>query len=91
MPEGYQVDPATLEHVTSSLRTAGSTLDGLDSDPGAPDAGELTGPMSALLSRFLSDTGELVTGVGAAGDQVADARNLYLKQDETTTHNLQFR
>jgi hypothetical protein len=88
MPDGYRVDPATLENVTSSLRKAGTTLDSIDTGPGAPDGGELSGAMAALLGRFTADASEVVTGVSAAGDQLANAREVYLGQERATSRNL---
>ncbi|SFQ35372.1 hypothetical protein SAMN05421810_106250 [Amycolatopsis arida] len=88
MPDGYELNPSTLEQAASALRTAGTTLDGLGGDPGTPDAGELSGDMAGLLARFLRGASELVIGVNAAGDQVAHARNVYLEQERSAHADL---
>ncbi|MET9227224.1 hypothetical protein [Lentzea sp. NPDC003310] len=79
---GYRVDPSELERHSSSLRTAGAELDGLASHvPDAPDAGELSVPLADLLARLVEATAELVTGLGAAGDEIAEASATYVDVD----------
>jgi hypothetical protein len=83
MADGYVVDPAVLEQLSSSLRTAGGTLDGVGKGmPGAPDAGELSGDMGDLIARLVESTGELVVGMGGAGDDIAAARTTYTNVED---------
>jgi acyl CoA:acetate/3-ketoacid CoA transferase beta subunit len=88
MPDGYYLDPSTLETMTSGLRKASTTLGGMDLGPGAPDGGELAGEMSGLLDKLVGDTAELVAGAGAAGDHVNEARTAYLEHEHRTREGL---
>ncbi|CAM4292425.1 hypothetical protein KIPE111705_46560 [Kibdelosporangium persicum] len=78
MPDGYKLDPATLEQVTGALRKAGTSLEDMDGGPGRPDAGELSDVIGAMMTKLVDDTLELAAGLNAAGDQVNNARNIYL-------------
>jgi hypothetical protein len=82
MPDGYQLDPATLETVTSSLRKAGTTLENLDGGPGAPDAGELTDVIGSMMAKLVEDALELAAGIAAAGDQLDHTRTEYLTKEQ---------
>lgn len=82
MPDGYRLDPATLESVTSSLRKAGTALEDMDGGPGAPDAGELTGVIGEMMTKLVDDTLELAAGMAAAGDQLDHTRTQYLAQEQ---------
>jgi hypothetical protein len=85
MPEGYQMNPATLENVAGALRKAGTTLGNLDGGPGVPDAGDVTGTMAAVLAKLLDDTVELATGINAAGDQVEHSRSTYVEHEDANS------
>ncbi len=86
---GFQVDPGLLESIASSLRNSGTSLaDTAGSPPEPPDAGELTGQMSELMAAFMDGTAELVAGVSAAGDAVADGGTTYGETDDEAIQQL---
>ncbi|EIE99193.1 hypothetical protein [Saccharomonospora glauca] len=88
MSDGYELDPTTLEAVAGKLRNASTTLSGVDLGQGPPDAGNLTDLMAGVMTKLVNDTSELVAGAGAAGDQVAKARQEYLDQEQRVREDL---
>lgn len=81
----FTVDPAALDQVARRLRDAGVVDIGAVA---APDAGEVSGDVGAVLGHLLQSLGELVAGVTAAGDAVAAGAADYRAGDEANARSL---
>jgi hypothetical protein len=82
MPDGYQIDPDTLDQVARALSKAGDELGGAPAGPESVDAGPLTGHFTRMVSKLIKDADQMSTGLLAAGGEVAQARQNYLAQEE---------
>lgn len=81
---GTHADLDELGGLASKLRNAGSGLDGSAAPPPAPDVGVATEAVAAAMALLTSSAAGIAEGVGAAGDAVAQGRDLY---DETEQSN----
>lgn len=83
------VDHATLDTIAQSFSGASSELDGVAaSAPESIDGGDATAAVLGILSRLMHDAGQLVAGLDAAGQAVADANAKYREQDVETADAL---
>lgn len=90
MTSGFTADPAQMETMASTLRNAGLTLDSVGSSaPSAPDAGEVTADIAAVIGHLANSAGELVVGVAAAGDAVAQGGADYAEAEESGRRSFQ--
>jgi len=80
MPDGFRVNPDTLEQVSSALRRAGDELGRTPIGPDA-DAGELTPYFTKMVSKLIKDADQLSTGLLAASEEVAKTRQEYLNEE----------
>ncbi len=76
---GFDVDPELLDAVARRLQRAGE-ID-LGGAAPAPEAGEVSGDVGAVLAHLLRGLGELAAGVTAAGDTVAGNAADYRAED----------
>lgn len=85
-----QVDLPVLEALAGRLRNAGDHLDEIGGRaPGAPDAGEVTALMVAVMAHLTEGAGNLVQGLREAGARVGRAQQAYERQDAATGRDLQ--
>ncbi|MGH3972992.1 MAG: hypothetical protein ACRDS9_06675 [Pseudonocardiaceae bacterium] len=84
MTSGFKVDPALMETMAGTLRNAGLALDSAGNGaPTAPDAGDVTADIAALIGHLTNSAGELVVGVTAAGDAIARGGEDYLEAEDS--------
>lgn len=81
MPGAFYVEPGELDGVARRLRSGSDSLEGASSPPPAPEAGDCTAPIAAVLAYLTESTAGVVEGVGAAGDAVAECNSDYLEAD----------
>jgi hypothetical protein len=82
MTSGFKADPALMETMAGTLRNAGLALDSAGNGaPTAPDAGDVTADIAALIGHLTNSAGELVVGVTAAGDAIAQGGADYLEAE----------
>lgn len=87
--EGFTADPGVLEDVARMLRSGSRSIEDLGgSVPGVPNAGDVSGVMGSLLSKFADTTGEVSTGVAAAADEVERSAQTYAESDRAAQDNL---
>lgn len=77
---GYRAEPAALETVAGTLRSASEDLDGATPPP-APELGVCTAPVADLLARLLDQTGTVVQGMSAAADAVEASKTQYQERE----------
>lgn len=79
-----------MESLASTLRNAGVNLAAVgDSIPANPEAGEVSAEMTAVLAHFVGSAGELITGVTAAGDQIAAGGGEYADSESVNRNTFQ--
>lgn len=79
-----KVDYAALSRARTALTTAASGVAGTgDSSPGSVDAGDMTGPISALIGALSDSAASLSEGLHAAGQKVGDNSTSYGRADES--------
>jgi hypothetical protein len=88
MADGFEVVPDFLAEMANALRSAGRKLGGIDIDATAPDAGEATGDLAAVMAALLASTAELVDGVTFAGAGVAATAAEYQAQEQANASRL---
>lgn len=54
-----------------------------DSSPGSVDAGDMTGPVAALIGAVTDSAASLAEGLHAAGQKVGDNATSYVRADES--------
>lgn len=78
----FKVDPVVLEGITTTLRGAAQDLDKAgETAPRTPDAGDATPAIAAIMAQLVDNAGQLVLGLAAASDAVANAGTSYLETD----------
>lgn len=89
MAEQTWADLATLQSVAGRLRRAGEALDEVGGGvPPAPQAGDLTPDIAALMGHLTDVSGNLVVGLKEAGDRVEQSRAAYSGADRGAAANL---
>jgi hypothetical protein len=89
MGEQLQADLPTLQSLAGRLRQAGDALDAAGSGaPSAPDAGDVTPDVSAVIGHLVGGAGNLVVGLKEAGDRVDQAREAYRGSDSAAARSL---
>lgn len=84
MTELY-IDQNSLATIVSTLATSSTELDATNNKtPDTLDAGTVTPSVLAILSVLMDGAGQLVVGMAASSDAVADAAAKYKEQDDTT-------
>lgn len=79
---GFTVDPGVLEGITTTLRGAAQDLDEAgETAPRTPDAGDATPAVAAIMAQLVDNAGQLVLGLAAASDAVANAEASYVETD----------
>lgn len=90
MTSGFQTDPAVMATMASTLQNAALALDSAGSNaPSAPDAGDVTAHITAVIGHLTNSAGELVVGVAAAGDAVAQGGEHYLDAENSSSRSFQ--
>lgn len=82
----FTVDPAALDAVAQRLQQAGAIDIGAAAP--APDAGEVSADVGAVLAHLVRSLGELAAGVTAAGDAVAAGAADYRAEDQAVARSL---
>lgn len=78
-----RVDHEALGRARTALTSAATEVAGTgDSSPGAVDAGDMTGPVSALLGALSEAAAGLAEGLHAAGQKVGDNATSYVAAEE---------
>lgn len=80
MPDGFTVNPETLEEVTGALRRAGDEMGKTPIGPNV-DAGPLTAHFNKMVSKLVKDADQLSTGLLAASEEVDKTRQDYVNGD----------
>jgi hypothetical protein len=87
---GFQADPAAMETMVSTLQNAALMLDSAGSSaPNAPDAGDMTAHIAAVIGYLTNSAGELVAGVAAASDALAQGGERYLEAEDSASRSFQ--
>lgn len=81
MPDGFQVDPNTLEQVAGSLVKASDNLGTAPAEPQSVDAGDLSEVFTRLVAKLVKDADQISVGLAAAGEEVATTRTDYLTHE----------
>lgn len=90
MHEGHRVDSGVLEDIASTLRQASDHLDNAGgSAPAAPDAGQASPAVAAILATLVDNAGQLVVATAAAGDAVAKGGQAYLDQEDEARSSIE--
>lgn len=90
MTSGFQADPAVMETMAGTLRNAARTLDSAGSSaPNAPDAGDVTAHIAAVIGYLTNSAGELAVGVAAASNAVAQGGECYLEVEDSASRSFQ--
>lgn len=76
MPD-IDVDQAGLDAIARRLRTASTDLEGAPVPPEPPQAGDASGILASILSHMSLSIDGAITGLGAAGEAVAESRDLF--------------
>jgi hypothetical protein len=79
--DGFHVQHPVLDEVASLLGAAGDRLEGAAAPPPAPDVGDLTGSVTAVLSLLTGSIGGLVEGLGVVGTTVDECAGSYVASD----------
>lgn len=82
----FTVQPDLLDAVARRLQQAGAIDIGAAAP--APDAGEVSADIGAVLAHLLQSMGELAAGTTAAGDAVAAGAAEYRTEDADTARSL---
>jgi hypothetical protein len=82
MPDGFRVDPDTLEQAGSALTKAGTELSTAPAGPTGLDAGDLTDLFERLVGKLAIDANQVAIGLEAAGEELAKVRKDYVAQDQ---------
>jgi hypothetical protein len=78
-----RVDPEALGRARTALTTAAKDVaDTGGSSPGSVDAGDMTGPVSALIGALSESAAGLAEGLHAAGQKVGDNATSYVAAEE---------
>jgi hypothetical protein len=89
MSGGFQADPGVIANLAKMLHGGADSLNNLaGSVPGVPDAGDVSGQMSALIAKQVDAAGEIAIGVGAAADAVAQGGTAYTETDHAAQQSL---
>lgn len=90
MADRFVTDPEEMGLAGMRLRDAGRVVDATGTRaPATPQAGVVTGEMTAVLEHLVGSAGELAVGVTAAGEAVLRASSGYLTQDEAAARAFQ--
>lgn len=81
MPDGFQVDPNTLEQVAGSLVKASDNIGTAPAEPQSVDAGNLSAAFTSLIAKLVKDADQISVGLAAASEEVAKTRTDYLTQE----------
>ncbi len=78
--DGFLVDPAAVEPALGVLRTGGANLEATADPPGAPEAGECSAALGAVLALLTDSVAGAVEGLdvvaGAAAADLASYQGL---------------
>jgi hypothetical protein len=83
------VDLGVLAALSVRLKSDSADLDAVGvGAPGAPDAGDFTEVLSAVVAHMADSAGNVVTGMLAAAEHVDQARADYVAQDTAAAADL---
>lgn len=89
MGGGFKADPGVITNLASMLHSGATSLNDLaGSVPGVPDAGAVSGQMSALIAKQVDAAGEIAVGVGAAADAVTKGGTAYTETDHAVQQSM---
>lgn len=83
--DGFHAYQAALEDIAGKLRNGSSGLEGTAEPPSAPEVGDCTASVSAVLALLSESIGGAVEGLGTAGDAVAGNSSVYGETDHNET------
>lgn len=82
MPD-IDVDQTALNGFAAKLRNASTDLENTTNPPEVPEAGDATGILGSMLSHLTQSMAGAVTGLGAAGDAVANGQDIFQETEDT--------
>ncbi|MPY85790.1 MAG: hypothetical protein GEV00_21405 [Actinophytocola sp.] len=82
MPD-IHVEQTALSGFAAKLRNASTDLENITSPPEVPEAGDATGILGSILSHLTQSMDGAVTGLGAAGDAVANGGDIFQNTEDT--------
>ena len=79
----FKVDAEALSRARRALTAAATGVAGTGgSSPGSVDAGDMTGPVSALISALSNSAAALAEGMHAAGEKIGDDSSGYANAED---------
>lgn len=87
---GHRVDDGVLDGIAATLQGAGGDLDEVGrSVPDPPDAGEAGSAIAGIVSQLVDNAGQLVLGLKAMGEAIAEAGVDYADHEARATEALE--
>lgn len=85
---GYEVQPETLQDVADILRRSADELDTVGEPPPGPEAGAMTGAITATLAQLGEQAASFSAGLLAAADAVEAGGRMYEEYEQEARANL---